>query len=290
MTNTTQNTIWIVRHGYREDYANTQWASFNQARPNDSPLNTLGLEQSKETGLRISERIFTQNSGPTNIKIVSSPFFRTIQTAVTIASCLGQCHKDSFTISVEEGLREWINGDVFSEKPKTLSVSDLAEAFKMKEAISTDHLESWIDIDSQSVLQPEYPENAEKFMHRARLVAEKLVEKYFYGSNLSVKHLILVTHASTQMALTRIFSGYKENRTFHCGLCSIVQLEKEVPTNNTNEFEDKSTPQIGCWTLKLEGVTDHLTSGEIDNKTDLPEKYWQSSKYFELISVDFIYS
>lgn len=74
-------TVWIVRHGYRADYDNRNYAKENTDRPNDPPLTNHGFKQAKETA-----RFFKENSKAT--KVYCSPFLRTVQTGHEIAVAL----------------------------------------------------------------------------------------------------------------------------------------------------------------------------------------------------------
>eukprot|EP00468_Gymnochlora_sp_CCMP2014_P012793 CAMPEP_0167745576 /NCGR_PEP_ID=MMETSP0110_2-20121227/3226_1 /TAXON_ID=629695 /ORGANISM="Gymnochlora sp., Strain CCMP2014" /LENGTH=176 /DNA_ID=CAMNT_0007630229 /DNA_START=1147 /DNA_END=1674 /DNA_ORIENTATION=- len=85
--------IFLVRHGERLDHINPAWRT-RAANPFDSPLSDNGVQQAKETGIRLqSERIH---------QILASPFLRTLQTAVEIAKQVGA------KVCVENGIAEHI--------------------------------------------------------------------------------------------------------------------------------------------------------------------------------------
>jgi broad specificity phosphatase PhoE len=71
--------IWIIRHGYREDYDNRNYASENIDRPNDPGLTVHGKQQAEET----AEFIAKEHASITTV--FSSPFLRTLQTSQAIA-------------------------------------------------------------------------------------------------------------------------------------------------------------------------------------------------------------
>ena len=87
-------------------------------------------------------------------------------------------------------------------------------------------------------------------MQRCRTVMSKLLEKF------PSKDLILVTHASTLVGLTRALVLQGEVR---CGVASIVHMEE----------------RDGKWVMIKPGSCVHLSSGEMDAVTDLPYEYWK---------------
>ena len=64
--------IWIVRHGYREDWV-TPTPHLPTQLSHDPPLSTEGLAQAEELGE------FLQGQG-TIQRVYSSPFYRVLQT------------------------------------------------------------------------------------------------------------------------------------------------------------------------------------------------------------------
>ncbi len=92
--------VIIVRHGHRASWVSDDWGvRWQKERPNDSPLSELGLQQARELGAHLAEK------PPT--KILSSPYFRTLQTAHEIAAAT------HVPISVEYGISEWTNSDKY---------------------------------------------------------------------------------------------------------------------------------------------------------------------------------
>ena len=79
------NMISIVHHGEREDDSTNKKRS--SAIGYDPSLSEIGEEQARLTGRYILEKyLFKENSHmKDNLKIISSPFLRTLQTAANIA-------------------------------------------------------------------------------------------------------------------------------------------------------------------------------------------------------------
>jgi broad specificity phosphatase PhoE len=105
--------IWIVRHGYREDYINKFYSQEHPDRPSDSPLNNLGYFQAKQLADFLAVECVSK------VVIYSSPFLRTMQTANEIATRLNT------SFCVEEGLREWIPGS----KPLVMTTEERCQQF-----------------------------------------------------------------------------------------------------------------------------------------------------------------
>ena len=104
--------IAILRHGERED------DSTNRKRRStigyDPSLSELGEEQARMTGRYISEEYLSKENSHlrNNLKIISSPFLRTLQTAVIIAREV-KCQR----IDVWDPICEELKEDIFDFFP-----------------------------------------------------------------------------------------------------------------------------------------------------------------------------
>ena len=78
--------VFFIRHSERAD----QVENCNQAIeiPQDPPITANGFELARATGEYLKDWI--NKFGYTEIKIVSSPFIRTLQTAAEVARVLGE--------------------------------------------------------------------------------------------------------------------------------------------------------------------------------------------------------
>ena len=65
--------LFIVRHGDRWDYAHPEWRA-NAQRPGDPPLSTLGHQQARETGAFLDTLFAEEGISAENITWLSSPF------------------------------------------------------------------------------------------------------------------------------------------------------------------------------------------------------------------------
>jgi broad specificity phosphatase PhoE len=183
--------IWLARHGNRIDFIDSTWRE-RAERPHDPPLSPDGIIQARKLGLRL------KSAGLNHI--FSSPFLRTVQTAVQVAEATG------LPVKLEKGLGEFLNPIWFPTAPKLLSVDELARQFPC--------------IDTRYVSRGDavYPEHDEinDCWPRAAQTARRLVQQ-FPGN------LLLVGHGATVAGATYgLVEGYPE---LHCGLCCLIQIE-----------------------------------------------------------------
>ena len=94
--------IVVVRHGYRLDEADSRWPE-RALRPQDSPLATVGQQQAAALGSALAARQHDDPSVLPIIKVLASPFARTVQTAATLAA---ELRLGASCLGIEEGLSE----------------------------------------------------------------------------------------------------------------------------------------------------------------------------------------
>ena len=87
-------TIWIVRHGEREDVADSTWFGRPQRALDDPPLAAKGRVQAEETGRFLANEHIDH--------IFASPYERTL----TTASIISQQRAVPLPIKVEYGICE----------------------------------------------------------------------------------------------------------------------------------------------------------------------------------------
>ena len=109
MTSNPEQTVWLVRHGAREDVANPTWRQ-TAARPYDPPLSDQGHADARRLARRlVGERIDA---------IYTSPFLRAVQTAAAVAAAVDA------PIRLEPGLGEWLRKDWFDGVPVLMPAVD----------------------------------------------------------------------------------------------------------------------------------------------------------------------
>lgn len=188
---TSQQIVWIARHGNRLDFVHPEW--FNTAeRRYDPPLSDDGFIQAQELGKRLKIE---------NIRhIFSSPFLRTIQTANEVAKIL------DLPIKLEAGLSEWHNADWMSEKPE----------IQPRELLAKKYLR--IDGNYYSRIVPNYPESQAEVNNRTGEIAIKLVAEFN-------DDILLVGHGVSVLGTTIGLLGTKV--TVNASLCCLVKVVKQ---------------------------------------------------------------
>jgi len=162
-----RQTVWIVRHGHRFDFAYPEW--FNTAEKRyDPPLSEEGFIQVQQLATRLKNELVEH--------IFCSPFLRAIQTAHPIAELL------NLPIKIERGLGEWLNPDWMTEYPQTVSQQVLIEKYR-------------IDQQYSSRLVPHYPESELAMMERMGKIANQLVTEFS-------DNILLVGHGATVGGIT----------------------------------------------------------------------------------------
>jgi len=103
--------IFTIRHGQRCDRVTDPQETNKIINPHDVPITTFGHEMAYKTGLYLSEYLTQQkqqNKCPSNTQfiILSSPYYRCLQTSRQIAMGVKLENLHNQTIYVEDGLRE----------------------------------------------------------------------------------------------------------------------------------------------------------------------------------------
>jgi broad specificity phosphatase PhoE len=168
-------TVYIVRHGDRLDYALGEegWKALAPERPFDPPLSDTGLAQAAETGKEIKR---LSNDEKIH-RVLVSPFYRCLQTANPIAAEL------DVPLCVEESLWEMAPGLIDVALP---SASERAADFPR------------INLSYASTFRPEpnesYPHGS---VARCHMIKSCLIEQFFPDENI-----VIVTHAANAVGIT----------------------------------------------------------------------------------------
>jgi broad specificity phosphatase PhoE len=161
-------TIWLARHGNRQDFADPDWAA-TADRPHDPGLAPDGVEQARKLGRRVAALGVD--------RILSSPFLRAVETACPAAEAIDE------PVHLEPGLGEWQNPDWFDDPAETLSPSALA-----------DHCEH-VRRGHEACRTPTYPESRHESLARIGATGRCLAER-FPGETL-----LLVGHGMTVLGV-----------------------------------------------------------------------------------------
>lgn len=156
------DTVWVVRHGQRQDTVDPEWES-HADRVHDPPLTDHGRWSAWRTGRRFVE------TGVTFDAVYASPFLRTAETAEEIARETGN------EVLLEPGLGEHRNADWFDAEPDVVAPEQLAEWFDP------------LELDHEPLVIPDFPESHAEAMDRAGEAARRLVAEVD-GTLLLVGH------------------------------------------------------------------------------------------------------
>ena len=218
--------IAIVRHGEREDDSTDR--KRRSTIGYDPSLSELGEEQARMTGRYILEKyLLSENSHMRdNLKIISSPFLRTLQTAAIIAREV-KCQR----IDVWDPICEELKEDIFDFFPLphinfyVHDIKFISENFLNGADVGIERMEN-----QEEILMPyHYPERKEnknsRLPHiRAQIAFEYLIrtqfatETYVEGCSAEVtqtsnhespKILLLVTHAFALLPFVEYFTAQK---------------------------------------------------------------------------------
>lgn len=181
-------TIWIARHGNRQDYADSNWAK-TAARPHDPGLSSDGLRQAQELGQRLAPEPIDH--------IFASPFLRTVETAAVIAEHLNR------PVKLALGLCEHLSPQWFRAMPSLLPPPVLAERFPQ------------IDLSYRDRTLPQYPETWPQALARAGQAAQHL-------SMAFPDNLLMVGHGASMLGATRGLVPHRPR--IKRSLCSLVKL------------------------------------------------------------------
>ena len=182
-------TLWIVRHGNREDFGNPSWAK-NAPRPYDPALSADGERQAQEAGNSLR--------GQTVHRIYASPFLRTIQTAHHLADAV------DLPVALEPGIGEVL--PAVQEMPALLAEEERRRLFAR------------IDSAYRPAGTLIYPENEADGHRRCGQTVQQLADAH------PNHNLLFVTHASPVIGIVRHLTSIQER--ISVPLCAIFTLQR----------------------------------------------------------------
>lgn len=226
-------TLILVRHGERLDFARTgswdnEWCDKNE-RSWDPRLSPVGQMQATDAAQLIAP--FLPGA---QLTVVTSPFLRCAETALCLASGLGDAAPS--VITVDNALCEFLHIDWFSHhharKDFILTASEIRAGLDFHEGISLQAA-----APKEILAYPVYPEDAVAMEARAGAVAAAVLTRAAAAHSPQV--LVLVTHGGVACSILRSVlqacEGDPGTPIPHMGFCSvsIVQLQgarlKEKP-------------------------------------------------------------
>ncbi|TPX69343.1 hypothetical protein SpCBS45565_g02587 [Spizellomyces sp. 'palustris'] len=233
-----ERVVYVVRHGERIDQIDPSWVN-TAPEPHDPPLTKLGVAQAQRTGEYIAEDR-QRNGYNTALTVLSSPFYRTLQTAegiihgVTKQSGLAERP----ALYLYPPLSEWLAIDYFPEPLPH-------DSFTHSNRIGQFPFLKPPKVDFPSPLPP-YPESRIEMRQRFLHSFLHAIENYSSPST----HLILVSHGAGCQAIPQQLAAAQIVRPFELRIpetpyCCVTKLVKKP-----NETE---------WCLEVCAGTQHLT-------------------------------
>jgi broad specificity phosphatase PhoE len=187
-------TIWLVRHAHRLDFARPEW--FDTAiYPYDPPLSELGHSQA----IVLAEQLIQV---PID-RIFTSPFLRTIQTADPLARLLQR------PIKLEWGLCEWLCADWTRSFPITTPLAQLKEDYHS------------IDLAYDSLVIPPYPETLEELSSRMNMLSLEFLQA-------NPEHnILIIAHKGSTLGLVTALTGDSTWLSYNLQCAELVKLVRE---------------------------------------------------------------
>ncbi|KAI5949540.1 TFC7 [Candida jiufengensis] len=233
--------IYIARHGYRSNWLPPPHPPNPTGIDSDPPLAPHGVEQAKQLAAYLT-------SLPTIDQpqfIITSPFYRCVETAQPIAKLL------DLKIGLERGIGEWFKKDR-KIIPEPANYTDLKRFFN--DVLVDEKL--WPRDQLGVIPNPKGETNIE-ILERANLFWQKFIP-FFEKNYPEIENILLITHAATKIALgssllnlESVTSPYdEENTMLRAGACS---LSKYIRDNLNDDFS---------WKLVMNGNCEFLTKGE----------------------------
>jgi len=186
---TVERFFFIIRHG--ESLANSGFS--------DNPDSSLS-PRGKAQAVSCASFLKTEISG--NIKFLSSPFLRTIQTAEIIT--------ESFNAKffLEPLLHEFFSETIFPQKYQAKSLKEIALANSKIDGSYTD--EKWL---------PQYFETKEDILRRAVYLRNSLTKQFL--SYPELKNIVLISHMATIAALVKSMCSIEVEKIDNCSVTKI---------------------------------------------------------------------
>lgn len=232
----TLQTIYIARHGYRANWLPLPHPPNPTGIDSDPALAPHGVDQANELAKHIG-------SFPTKEKpqfILSSPFYRCVETSQPIAKGLG-CK-----VHLDAGVGEWFKVDR-KVVPKPSSYEQLGVFFP--DVLGG--VETW---EGSGVVPSTSGETEEDIFERTKKFWAAFVPA-FEKKHPKVTRILIVTHAASKIALGMSLMGF-------ASVYDDLNFEGEKRIRSGACSLDKYQKKSGTWSMVQNGRTDFLKDGE----------------------------
>jgi len=214
-------TIYITRHGTRQDHLTGIPTPSKSGFIYDPPLAEEGLVQSQLLANYLKDNAHINY-------IFSSPFYRTLQTATKVADTL------NLKIEIESGLMDWYGGspNYATFIPKPAPFHKLIEFFPDIDKSYRSH------VKIATVAEPK-----EEMYERIGKTVQILLDTFSSKDTKEDQEFLFVCHAASAIMVAR--NLLKDKTAYiRCGVCSLLKLTQK------DENSD--------WVLEVNGYTDYL--------------------------------
>ncbi|CAO3614164.1 unnamed protein product [Mucor hiemalis] len=191
--------IWVVRHGFREDWANDNPPLPTQLR-NDPPLSQLGREQSMEVANYLKDKSID--------RIYSSPLYRVLETVYPLVQ---EC---DIPLHIDYALGEWYD---LTHK-RYLPCAPLETLKQLFPKLDIEHYTSSIPL-------PTDIETADECHARVKKGLDILIHRL--DTEKDPPHTILLSgHAASAICAVRALLN-EPLFYVNCGICSLSHLVRQ---------------------------------------------------------------
>jgi len=223
--------IILVRHGEREDFINAEWKKTAKF-VHDPPLSERGLQQAEETGEYLRSYCNdTKNSEDPALPIrtiMSSPFFRTLQTSSNIAKAFPE-----LKVTLQPAAAEWLQASCFEGPPPThyYKIGTREKPVPYSDAVKQGLHDSFPQVKTAAPgaihVLPMFPEDKEFLLERAVRFYREELEPLLFAEDASPSTAVVVSHGGPIEYMTRAIlaeSGldYQEVGVTFCSVTEFV--------------------------------------------------------------------
>ncbi|WRT65107.1 uncharacterized protein IL334_002049 [Kwoniella shivajii] len=232
-------TIYISRHGCRQDWIDPEHISGPTGLYHDPSLSAHGLEQAEDLGKFLAS---PTDGSPSPEMIFTSPFYRCIQTSLPLAKNLNQ------KLHLEHGVMEWFSkakaGSGLHTRPHEVS--------KLHEHFPNDSL--------HPTYSPTYHpnrrgESLEELWDRIETFMSVFIKR-IENEYPDVKTISIFGHAATVIALGRALLD-DPHAKIKAGTCSTSKYVRQI-----DQTGDQRKSPLGEWKIDWNGNTSYLPDGE----------------------------
>ncbi|KAK6461001.1 histidine phosphatase superfamily [Scheffersomyces coipomensis] len=222
----TLKTIYIARHGYRSNWLPEPHPPNPTGIDSDPPLAPHGVDQAKQ----LAAYLHSLPSIEQPQFIISSPFYRCVETCQPIAQIL------SLSVVIERGVGEWYRKGR-KVIPSPANYDTLHRFFK---DVLVEESE-WPRDETIGIIPSLSGETPEEIFDRASLFWKKFFP-IFENKYPHIESILIVTHAATKIALgtsllglSTVYDSIDEHGTKpRAGACSLDKYIK----SNSNQWEN----------------------------------------------------